>query len=89
VHLVHRLADADLCRLVIDRVNAFERAVYQFAVAHVAVNELGLRVQVLGAAPAVDLGHKRVENPNYVPSLHKSVYKMRADEAGPTRYQYL
>src|SRR5437588_444558 len=49
-YLVHGLPDADLRRLVINHVNAFERAADRRGVAHVGAHELRLRVQILRRA---------------------------------------
>ncbi len=47
--LIHALADADLRRQVIDRVNALQGAIDHVAIANIAYHQLDLGIEVLGA----------------------------------------
>ena len=67
---------------MVDYLDAFERAFENALVAHVAAQELGLRVEVRGALGlAVHLRDKRVEHADSVPARDERVNEVRADEA--------
>jgi hypothetical protein len=86
--LVHRLADADLRRLMEDRVDAVDGTRHEIGVGDVAVQELDAVGNVLGAARVVDLGDEAVENAHGVPSLEQRLGEMRPDEPGSPGHEY-
>ena len=87
-HLVHRLADPDLGGEVDDAVHPLQRAGDNVAVAHIAADQLGIRVEQRGAPPcslaaiAVDLLDQAVENADTVAAAEQFVGDEAADEAG-------
>ena len=74
-------AEADHRRLVADRGHAVERAGERVGIAHVALDELGARVEVVGPL-AVRGFEQQVEHPHLVALLEQGVDDVRADEAG-------
>src|SRR5207249_4986076 len=86
-HLVHRLADADLGRLVEDRVDPFERAPDGGRIAYVALDELHVRVQVDRLALLMHLWDERVEHAYAVAALEERVDEVRPDEPRAARDQ--
>ena len=74
-------AEADHRRLVADRGDAFQRALEHVAVAHVALDELGALVEVVGPLAVRGL-EQQVEDPHVVTLLEQGVDDVGADEAG-------
>ena len=74
-------AEADHRRLVADRGDAVDGAGDDVGVAHVALDELGARVEVVGPL-AVRGGQQQVEHADLVAALQQRVDDVRADEAG-------
>ena len=74
-------AEADHRRLVADVIDAAQRAGHGRAVAHVALDELGRRIEVVRAG-GVGGGMQPVEDPHVVAAREQRVDDVRADEAG-------
>jgi hypothetical protein len=72
--LIHRLPDADLCRLVIHNVNAVERGGDSSGVTNVSVDKFGVRVYMPGFAAAVDLLHKRIKYSDAVAACDQTIH---------------
>ena len=54
-----------------------------FGIADAAVNKLGIRVQVFGNLPVMDLVRERIQYPHPVATLDQSVHQMRTNKTGP------
>ncbi len=78
---VHRLADADLGREVNDAVDPLKRSGDRLSVAHVGLDEFGLKR--LRRRRAVDLADQAVEEADTVPAPQQFGCDVAADEPGP------
>jgi hypothetical protein len=83
LNFIHRLADADFGRLVINDVNALDCLLDRGGVAHVAANELGLRVQILRIARDMNLWRNHIQDSHAMPERDERVDQMRPDKTGP------
>ncbi len=80
---VHALAHPDLGGEVDDAVHAAQRARQRRLVAHVAAQQLDLRVEIPGPRPrAVDLRDQAVEGAHPVAARQERAGEVSADEAG-------
>ena len=81
-HVVHALANTNERREMDHRIDVGERALDRVSVADIAHDELGFGVEVGGgrAGEAMNLGRKRIENPNRVTSVQQKVCDVRADK---------
>src|SRR5213595_2945848 len=85
--LIHGLPDTDFGGVMKYSVNIFKRALDQFGVAHVALQEFGVRVQMWWQAVAVDLRDDGIEDAYLVAGFHQCVHQMRTYEASATGYE--
>ena len=77
-HLGHVAA---VGRLVEDDVDVFERGVHGVVVLHVALAELGCRIDPCGFAMFVGLGLEIIEDAHRPAFAHKQIDDVRADQA--------
>ena len=83
--LVHRLADADLSRLMINNIDAVECGRDSRRITHIAAHEFGFFAQVGRRLGAVDLLNERIEDPHTMTFFYQSVNEVRADKSGSAR----
>jgi hypothetical protein len=87
LNFIHRLRDAYFCGLMIDDLDAFQSALNRFAITNIAVNELGIRVQIIRRCVSVNLRNERIEYSHAVASRNESVDQVRSDESGSARHK--
>ena len=86
--LVHRLAHTYGGGQVIDDIHPLQRAGQRLAVPHVRLDQLSLRIQVVGhrLIRSVDLRHQAIIDPDPMPTLYQGIHQEGTDEASPPCY---
>ncbi len=89
LNFIHGLPDAHFGRFVKNRIDAVQCALNHRRIAHVAVNELSSRINVLTCVFAMNLRHQQIQHPHLMAALDQRICEMRANEAGAAGNQYV